>query len=270
MLATVLSDNIPQGQLKGEWGLSIYIEYEGRNILLDTGASDLFAENARQLGKSIRDVDFAVLSHGHYDHSQSMSTFFQLNPTAPFYLRQGCRENCYAKKGWFPKYIGLPKHILRDHQDRIQYAAGDLEVAPGVYLIPHKTPGLDAMGKREKMYRRERCRWVYDDFSHEQSLVFRTERGLVIFNSCCHGGVDHILREIGATFPRETIYGLIGGFHLFNKSQEEIQLVTRQILDADIAYVCTGHCTQERAYHILQRGLGDRLHQLQVGLQIRL
>ena len=84
MLATVLSDNIPQGQLKGEWGLSIYIEYEGRNILLDTGASDLFAENARQLGKSIRDVDFAVLSHGHYDHSQSMSTFFQLNPTAPF------------------------------------------------------------------------------------------------------------------------------------------------------------------------------------------
>ena len=34
MLATILIDNIACGELKGEWGLSIYIEYNGKNILL--------------------------------------------------------------------------------------------------------------------------------------------------------------------------------------------------------------------------------------------
>ena len=51
MQATVLTDNIASGELEGEWGLSIYIEYNGKNILLDTGASDLFAKNAKKLGK---------------------------------------------------------------------------------------------------------------------------------------------------------------------------------------------------------------------------
>lgn len=75
MLATVLTDNIANGELKGEWGLSIYIEYNGKNILLDIGASDLFAKNAKKLGKSIEAIDYAVLSHAHYDHSDSMATF---------------------------------------------------------------------------------------------------------------------------------------------------------------------------------------------------
>ena len=42
MKATVLVDNIGEGPLAGEWGLSIYIEYENKKILLDTGASALF------------------------------------------------------------------------------------------------------------------------------------------------------------------------------------------------------------------------------------
>ena len=155
MLATVLIDNISCGEMEGEWGLSIYIEYNEKNILLDTGASDLFA---------------------HYDHSDSMATFFNLNDHAPFFLREGCQENCYAKKWIFHKYIGLPKHILTDYRDRIIYTDGDYEIIPGVYLIPHKTPNLKMVGKRESMYRKEHHRWIYDDFSHEQSLVFRTQK----------------------------------------------------------------------------------------------
>ena len=101
----------------------------------------------------------------------------------------------------------------------------DYEIIPGVYLIPHKTPNLKLIGKRERMYRREHHQWIYDNFSHEQSLVFRTEKGLVIFNSCCHGGVGNIIHEVAKTFPAERVYGIIGGFHLFNKSDEEIDAV---------------------------------------------
>ena len=76
MIATVLTDNIADGELQGEWGLSIYIEYQNRNILLDTGASDLFLKNAEKLGRKIEDVDYAVLSHAHYDHADGMDAFF--------------------------------------------------------------------------------------------------------------------------------------------------------------------------------------------------
>lgn len=47
MKATVLADNIGEGPLAGEWGLSIYIEYENKKILLDTGASALLRKTRK-------------------------------------------------------------------------------------------------------------------------------------------------------------------------------------------------------------------------------
>lgn len=148
MRATVLTDNIADGELQGEWGLSIYIEYQNRNILLDTGASDLFLKNAEKLGRKIEDVDYAVLSHAHYDHADGMDAFFCNNKKAKFYLREGSAENCYGKKWIFHRYIGLPKGILETYRERIVYAGGDYTLCPGVSLIPHKTPGLSRIGKR--------------------------------------------------------------------------------------------------------------------------
>lgn len=69
---TVIVDNIPQGDIKGEWGLSILVEYEDKKILVDAGASGLFAENMKKLGFCIGDVDYATLSHAHYDHANGM------------------------------------------------------------------------------------------------------------------------------------------------------------------------------------------------------
>ena len=92
--------------------------------------------------------------------------------------------------------------------------------------------------------------------------------GLIIFNSCCHGDVGNIINEVAMTFPTEKVYGIIGGFHLFNKSDEEIENVIQQLKDTGIKYICTGHCTKSRAYKMLESGLGDIVHQLSVGLQI--
>ena len=76
---TVIVDNIPQGDIKGEWGLSILVEYNDKKILVDAGASDLFAENMGKLGFDIDAVDYATLSHAHYDHSNGMIRFFKEN-----------------------------------------------------------------------------------------------------------------------------------------------------------------------------------------------
>jgi 7,8-dihydropterin-6-yl-methyl-4-(beta-D-ribofuranosyl)aminobenzene 5'-phosphate synthase len=48
---TVIVDNRSTGEVEGEWGLCIYIEYKGRNILLDSGGSELFFDNCKKLGK---------------------------------------------------------------------------------------------------------------------------------------------------------------------------------------------------------------------------
>ena len=266
MKATVLVDNIACNELAGEWGLSIYIEYGDKKILLDTGASELFLENAEKMGVSIKEVDYAVLSHAHYDHSNGMKAFFENNDTQKFYLQEGAAENCSFKQWIFHKYIGLPRNILTDYKDRIVYVKEDYELCKGVYLIPHKTEGLRQLGKREKMYQKKPDGWQPDDFSHEQSLVFDTDKGLVIFNSCSHGGAANIIREVADTFAGKKVYGLIGGFHLYNKSEEEIRTLAGKIKETGIAYVCTGHCTKDKAYGILKEELGGMLHQLHVNL----
>ena len=265
-IITVIVDNIADGGLKGEWGLSIMAEYGEKKILLDTGASELFAENLKMLGFEIADIDFAVLSHAHYDHSNGMRRFFADNQKAKFYLRESARENCFFKKLFLKKYIGIPKRILADYPDRIELVSGDYQLCEGVYLIPHKTLHLDVIGKREMMYRRTENGWQPDDFSHEQSLVLDTEKGLVILNSCSHGGAVNIIREISSTFPDKRIHTLIGGFHLFNKPESEIRLLAQEIEQTGIDLVCTGHCTKDRAYRIMKQQLGDKLKQFKVGL----
>lgn len=270
MKATVLVDNISQEDLMGEWGLSIYIEYHGKKILLDTGASGLFLENAGKLGKELKDVDYAVLSHAHYDHADGMRAFFQYNDKAAFYLRKGSAENCYMKKWIFHKYIGMPKGILEDFGERIVFAEDDYTLCEGVSLIPHKTEGLSLIGKKNNMYIRSKRGWKPDDFSHEQSLVFDTRDGLVIFNSCSHGGADNIINEIRKTYPEKKIRALIGGFHICNRTEEEVRELAQRIKDTDIQEIYTGHCTGRRACSILKEVLGDMVHQLSTGLEIEI
>ena len=70
MKITVLVDN-KSGRCPGDHGLSFLIE-NSEKILFDTGASDLFLKNAKMLDIDINDIDFIVLSHGHWDHGNGL------------------------------------------------------------------------------------------------------------------------------------------------------------------------------------------------------
>ena len=266
---TVLVDNTPQENLKGEWGLSFLVQQGETLILADVGASELFAENMKKLGYSVGDAAYAVLSHAHYDHSNGMDRFFRENQTAKFYLRESTEENCYLKKFFFRKYIGIPSNILNTYAARIELVSGDYPLCEGAYLIPHKTGGLEQIGKREMMYRRTAGGWKPDNFSHEQSLVLESDKGLIIVNSCSHGGAVNIINEVKQSFPDKRIYALIGGLHLFNKSGKEIRKTAFEIQKTGIEFVCTGHCTKNRAYGIMKEILGDKLSRFSVGLEMK-
>ena len=263
----VIIDNIGKNDLCSEWGLSLYLEYRGRRILLDTGASAQFAANAQAMGVELDKVDFGVLSHAHYDHADGMETFFRINPDAPFYLRREAGEDCYKGNSVIKEYIGIRKGILGKYPDRIRYVDGKCEVCPGATLLPHTSPGLDRIGRKAEMYRRIDGRWIPDDFSHEQSLVLETERGLVVLNSCSHGGADNILKETAEAFPGKDILAMIGGFHLYETGEGEVRQFARRLRETGVRTVITGHCTGEEGFAILREELGEGVEQMYSGFE---
>lgn len=77
MKITALTENTSCSPFFGcEHGLSLYIVTNEYRILFDMGQTALFAENAEKLGVDLSCVDFAVLSHGHYDHGGGLKRFY--------------------------------------------------------------------------------------------------------------------------------------------------------------------------------------------------
>jgi len=68
----------------------------------------------------------------------------------------------------------------------------------------------------------------------EQSLVVKTEGGLVVICGCCHPGLGAVLE---AASGLGKVKALVGGLHGF----QEYELI------ADLALVCPCHCTQHQA-----------------------
>lgn len=268
MKATVLIDNIAKDKLRSEWGLSVFIEHKGNRILLDTGASGNFVANAKALSVPLEKTDFGVLSHAHYDHADGMENFFNINSRAKFYLSSECKENCYGKRWIFSKYIGIKKGVMEKYQSRIAYVKGDKVLCNGVSILSHKTKGLEERGKKDGLCIKENRKLRFDNFSHEQSLVIDTDSGLVIFNSCCHGGADTIITEVQKSFPNKKIYAIVGGFHLYKSTDTEVRALADRIKKTGIEKIYTGHCTGQKAFDILKSELGDKAEQLYVGLVI--
>jgi len=270
MKITVLTDNIGSTDLKGEWGLSLYIEYEGGRYLLDTGASDNFITNAGKLGTDLAQVDCAVISHAHYDHSRGLAAFLSVNDRAAVYLSPNAQENCYAGLGFMSKYIGLPKGVIAEYQNRIVRPDGVAQIGEGVWLVPHSTSGLGSLGRRNHLYVKRGFRYLPDDFSHEQTLVFKSAAGLVLLNSCSHSGPEVIVSEVLNAFPGEHIAAYVGGLHLFRLNDSEVRAVADALEACGIDRIYTGHCTGDRAFEILKDRFGDAIKQFYCGMEIEL
>ena len=268
MHITVLSDNNGFERFPGEWGLSILIEYGGMRILLDAGASDLFLKNAATLGKDLSSIDFAVLSHAHYDHADGFVPLLREYPALKVYVRSCVMKDCYAQKESGMEYIGVAPALLDAYENRLVRVRGDHKLAEGVWLIPHKRPHRAQIGARERMYTMCCCILHPDDFSHEQSLVFETEKGLYIFNSCSHAGASEIIGEVCDTFPGRKVYAYVGGFHLYKKAPDEVAQFAERVEACGVEKIITGHCTGDAAFAILKERLGERITQFRAGLEM--
>ena len=109
----------------------------------------------------------------------------------------------------------------------------------------------------------------------EQSMVLETGRGLVVLNSCCHGGVVNIVKGVLDQFPGQRVYALLGGLHMLspganalNCPPDYVRQVAAALLELGVEYLWTGHCTGPAAFALLKEELGDRVEPLTGGMRL--
>ena len=190
MKITVLVENTPRdASIKAEHGLSFFIEAGGKKILLDAGQRDLFLENAAFLGRDLSAVDFAVLSHGHGDHSGGLAAFREINPNAPIYMARTATRRCYVRKFGFLYFnVGMDRSFVSD--SGIVLLDEDRELAPGIVAVVEIPRKADYLTTSSNLFMRKGLWYKRDDFSHELALVIREGDTACVFSSCSHTGLD--------------------------------------------------------------------------------
>lgn len=258
-IVTLIENTCDIPNLNKEHGLSLYIETAHHKILFDTGASGLFAENAQKLGVDLRQVDIAVLSHGHNDHSGGLERFFAINAHAPVYLLPDAAQAHFSADGGF---IGLSPEILKSN--RLRFAGEGRTIGQGLSLhngnhrivnTPVDAAGLTVLRDGMRMP---------DDFSHEQYLLIQEDGKKVLISGCSHKGILNITEWFAPDV-------LVGGFHFF-REQPDSQRITdaaRKLLSYPAVYY-TGHCTGLEQYAAMKKIMADRLHYLSTGSEITL
>ena len=118
MIIKCLTDNIAYKEsFLSEHGLSIYFEVNNKKILFDTGATDVFIKNSKQLKVELKDVDFLIISHGHYDHGGGLEEFLNINSKAKIYIQKTAFNDFYSlQEDNTTRYIGLDKSFLNNER----------------------------------------------------------------------------------------------------------------------------------------------------------
>lgn len=244
-----------------EHGLSVYIEADGRKILFDAGATDIVVPNAKTMGVELEEVDMAVVSHGHYDHTGGFPVFCTLNEKAPVYIHKNAFRDSYGFRDGKPEDeksgIRWTEEEKAAMAGRFIYTDGAVYVTENI-CITGIVPYAEGTNITEEFYYRdEKGNWQKDDMSHEQCLVIREPDGLYIFSGCSHRGVISALEAGKAAFPGERVAVLVAGMHLYSATDEDRQYVVEQMASEGLDKVMPVHCTGIRAICDLKTKLGD-------------
>ena len=281
-----------------EHGLCFYIETEKHKLLMDTGQTGLLLENAEKLGIDLTKVDTVVLSHGHYDHGGGILPFAKINPTAKIYVPEKAFGEYYSmtmNKDGEPHYIGLAKEIqelpqvvkvsakasLEAKPEAKPEASEEAKAADGIYRIDDELALFSGIGSEhvipstnQRLKKKTEDGFVQDDFAHEQCLVISEGVKKVLLSGCAHHGILNIMDRYCELFGEEPDF-VISGFHMMKKhsyTDEDINMIidTALALRQYKTVFYTGHCTGVEPYNAMKKLMGNQLHYVHSGDEIRI
>jgi 7,8-dihydropterin-6-yl-methyl-4-(beta-D-ribofuranosyl)aminobenzene 5'-phosphate synthase len=244
----------------GEWGFSALVEADGHRILLDTGNHpETVLQNARDLKIDLSYVREVILTHNHGDHVGGLLTLrremMKQNPDALSIVHVG-KGIFYSRP--LPDREGNRMIAIRKEYEatggKIIEHDGWAEILPGAWLtgpVPRKYPERN-WSVTTKVQTPDGL--VEDNIPEDQSLVLNTTQGLVVVTGCGHAGIVNILTDANTEFHGHSVYGVIGGLHLYPATDEQLDWTGDKMKEFHVANLLGAHCTGiEAVYHLRDR-----------------
>jgi 7,8-dihydropterin-6-yl-methyl-4-(beta-D-ribofuranosyl)aminobenzene 5'-phosphate synthase len=232
-IAVTYDNNPYDDRLKTAWGFSCLVRLPERVILFDTGGdSSILLDNMEQLQIDPKEIDIVVLSHIHGDHVGGLGGILNQNSDVTVYLPAS-----------FPQ--GL-KEDVKLYGAEVQEVHEPRELFDGVYTTGELNGGI-----------------------REQSLIVKTDEGLVIITGCAHPGVVNVVqraREIAG----DRVYLLLGGFHLGGASASKIDSIIDSFEQLGVERVAPCHCSGDTARRLFRDHYGEGYVECGVGRRVTL
>jgi 7,8-dihydropterin-6-yl-methyl-4-(beta-D-ribofuranosyl)aminobenzene 5'-phosphate synthase len=261
---TTLDDNTSQGYgILGEHGFSVLVETRATKLLVDTGASPFtVVHNATVKGISLALIDAIILSHGHWDHTGGLeSVLSTVGKEIPVYAHPAIwQRKGTSETSWQFSYAG------------IQFNRENLERLGACFVMNRKptwlTKDIVITGEEEMTtdfervdsnlaIKRDDGTIVPDPMEDDQSLIIRTEAGLVIILGCAHRGVINIIRYAMKLTGNDRVFMVIGGTHLAPASHEQLLRTIQSLREIGVKNIGVSHCTGQNQAAALASEFGS-------------
>ena len=253
-IKTLCENTAATAFVMAEWGLSIYIEVEGKKILFDTGAGNpgVLLHNMNVMGVKAKEIEQIVLSHGHQDHTGGLRSLLErMHYESP---EKEVDIICHPD-ALQPKYIKTNEKIWHFGCPHIQE---ELERFGAVFNFSKEPTWLsedivtsgevpmnnDFESVEPVFYLKERGEFVQDNhIMDDQALFIKTHLGVVIISGCAHRGIINTVQHAQDITGIKKIYMVIGGTHLARVSEYRMAATVKAIKRLGIKKLGVSHCT---------------------------